>query len=290
MCYNPRETERKNLWHMKITNLIENTAGTAGCVPAHGLSFHIETASHKILFDAGPSDETLWNAEKLGIDVRNVDIAVLSHGHYDHSGGLAAFAGLNPTASLYMQRTAAGEHYAFDGTDAGYRYIGIDKSLSCLPQTRLVDGDLRIDDEISLFTVSRRIHPVPDTNSRILVKSQERYHPDDFQHEQCLYIRSEGSSALLSGCAHNGILNIMEEFVRKFGQEHLPDVVVSGFHLLKKDGYNEDDFAGHEAIARRLAEYPCTFCTCHCTDTAPYERMKKIMGGKLRYIRTGETV
>jgi 7,8-dihydropterin-6-yl-methyl-4-(beta-D-ribofuranosyl)aminobenzene 5'-phosphate synthase len=66
--------------------------------------------------------------------------------------------------------------------------------------------------------------------------------------------------------------------------------VISGFHLLKKDGYSAQDFAEYEEIARRLYEYPCTVYTCHCTGTEPYGRMKAIMGDQLRYIRTGEEV
>ena len=77
---------------MKIVNLIENTPGAEGCVPAHGLACSVETVANKILVDAGPSDETLRNAERLGVDLRTVDAVILSHGHYDHSGGLLAFA------------------------------------------------------------------------------------------------------------------------------------------------------------------------------------------------------
>ena len=91
---------------MRIVNLIENTPGAEGCVPAHGLAFYVETDGHRILVDAGPSDEMLHNAERLGVDLRTVDVAILSHGHYDHSGGLLAFAELNPTAAIYMQRSA----------------------------------------------------------------------------------------------------------------------------------------------------------------------------------------
>lgn len=84
---------------MKIVNLIENTAGIDGCVPLHGLSFYVETLKHRILFDAGPSDVVLGNAERLGINLRQVDVAVLSHGHYDHSGGFLEFAKINPYAT-----------------------------------------------------------------------------------------------------------------------------------------------------------------------------------------------
>lgn len=275
---------------MKITCLIENTGETGGCVAGHGLSFYIETAAHRVLFDAGPSGETLMNARKIGIDPGEADIAVLSHGHYDHSGGLADFAALNPSARIYIQRGAGGEHYGFDGPESGYRYIGIDKKLLALPQVYFVDGDLRIDDELALFTVGKRRYPVPSTNDRILRKTGDGYEADDFSHEQNLYVRSGGKKVLLTGCAHAGILNVLGEFIRKFGRSELPQTVLGGFHLMKKEGYGPDDFAGHEELARRLMSFPCVFCTGHCTGREPFERMKAIMGEKIRYISTGQSV
>ena len=80
---------------MKIVTLLENTAGDAGLCAAHGLSLYIETPKHKILFDMGPDARFLDNAKKLGVDLSAVDIAVLSHGHYDHGGGLRAFCEIN---------------------------------------------------------------------------------------------------------------------------------------------------------------------------------------------------
>ena len=121
---------------MKIVNLIENTPGADGCDALHGLSFYVETAKHRILFDAGPSEATLDNAVRLGIDLGKVDVAVLSHGHYDHSGGLSAFARLNPSAAIYLQRRAGGEHYGYDGPGNGYRYIGILSDRALLPVSK----------------------------------------------------------------------------------------------------------------------------------------------------------
>ena len=275
---------------MRIVNLIENTPGVDGCVALHGLSFYVETEKHRVLFDAGPSEAILDNAARLGIDLGKVDIAVLSHGHYDHSGGFSAFAQLNPSAAIYVQRRAGGAHYGYDGPESGYRYIGIDKALLKLPQVRLLDGDMRIDDELLLFVTKDRLYPQPSANARIVKKVVDAYVPDDFSHEQSLIVCSGGKTALLSGCAHAGILNILAGCIRKFGLGNLPQTVISGFHLHKKDGYGVQDIAEHEEIARRLCEYPCTFCTCHCTGAEPYGRMKAIMGSQLRYIRTGEEV
>ena len=118
---------------MRIVNLIENTEGVRGCTAAHGLSFYIETGKHKLLVDLGPSEETLENAKKLGIDLDAVDMVILSHGHYDHSGGILSFAQMNQHAYIYMQRLAAGNYYSDDGEREGqdrYRYIGIDKEIA----------------------------------------------------------------------------------------------------------------------------------------------------------------
>ena len=100
---------------MRIVNLIENTEGNPECVYEHGLSFYIETKAHKILLDLGQTDNSLRNAKALGIDLQAVDTVVLSHGHYDHSGGIIPFTGINDRAAIYMQCSAGGEYYADDG-------------------------------------------------------------------------------------------------------------------------------------------------------------------------------
>ena len=100
---------------MKIVNLIENTEGKNGCAFAHGLSFYVETKKHKLLVDLGPSEETIRNAEILGIDLSKVDTVILSHGHYDHSGGILPFAKINDHAVIYMQESATDAYYADDG-------------------------------------------------------------------------------------------------------------------------------------------------------------------------------
>ena len=76
---------------MRVTMLLDNIAADPRLVAEHGLSLYLETGDHKILFDAGQSSAFAENAEKLGVDLREVDFAVLSHGHYDHGGGLERF-------------------------------------------------------------------------------------------------------------------------------------------------------------------------------------------------------
>lgn len=318
---------------MRIINLIENTEGRPGFDFEHGLSFYIETENHKLLLDLGQTDKALSNATKIGIDLTKVDTMILSHGHYDHSGGIMAFSKINPAAEIYMQKSAAGEQYADDGelsingkeaydgesednvksvdggespnnkkaasniakakdtderTHARYRYIGIDKKILKLPQLKTIEGDLVIDDEIELFTIKKRSYKLPFTNKRLLIKTENGFFPDTFCHEHFLVIKKNGSRILISGCAHNGILSILDAYKEKYAS--FPDVVISGFHLMVKREYRENELREVRDIAEKLNVLPVKYFTCHCTGLAAYEEMKKIMGEKLDYVHSGQEI
>ena len=114
---------------MKITVIAENTALCDEIGAEHGLSLWIETAEKTILFDMGQTDLYARNAGKLGLDLRKADLAVVSHGHYDHGGGLAHFLSANDHAPVYISRHAFGEYYNANG-----KYIGLDAALAASPR------------------------------------------------------------------------------------------------------------------------------------------------------------
>lgn len=265
---------------MKIITLVENTCGNDSCIAEHGLSIYIETERHKLLMDTGQTDALIRNAEAVGVDLSAVDMVVLSHGHYDHSGGIIPFSGLNGTARIIMQRTAAEPHYN------GERYIGIDKAILNLPNIVMIDGDKRLDDELFLFSgiAGRRCYP-QGNNKLSRIKDGEKL-PDDFTHEQCLVVTQGGKNWLLSGCAHNGILNILDRYKEIF--DGLPDYVISGFHMMKRDGeFTEDEKTVIIQTARELAHTNVVFYSGHCTGIPAFELMKEIMGDRLIALHSG---
>ena len=270
---------------MKIINLIEDTPGREGCLYEHGLSFYVETGKHKILVDTGATDAFLINAENLGIDITKIDTVILSHGHYDHSGGLLAFAKKNTSAQIYMQQSA-GEAYFGVRKDKKV-YIGIDKEILELPGLHMIEGELELDEELSLFSgiMGRRMWP--KSNLRLKKKAGNEYVQDDFAHEQCLVITVEGKNILLSGCAHNGILNILDRYRELYGAT--PDVVISGFHMVQKM-YRDEDIKRIQNTAEELKRYPTVFFTGHCTGKEAFDVMKAIMGDRLREIHSGTEV
>ena len=271
---------------MRIICLIENTKGTNDCSYAHGLSFYIETAKHRILLDLGPSGETVENAQKLDIDLRSIDTVILSHGHYDHSGGIIPFSKINDKAAIYIQKPAVGEFYSDDGDK--YRYIGIDKEIPTLQQVRFIEGDYVVDEELSLFVMDERQGDVPSTNISLKEKKDGSYVQDDFRHEQFLILKDDDRKIIFSGCAHNGVLNILKEYKRKTGTE--PDAVISGFHLMKNTDYSDDELREIISTAEKLKQYHTMFYTCHCTGMPAYQIMKNIMGDQLEYVHSGDEV
>lgn len=271
---------------MKIINLIENTQGSGGCLAEHGLSFYIETKKHRLLSDTGASDAFLENAMRLGVDLRQVDTLVLSHGHYDHAGGIMEFAKINPRAAILMQREAAGPYY--HKNDTIEKYIGIDPQILNLPQVELIEGDKRIDEEIFLFggVSGRRLWP--SGNRELKVKKDGGFYQDEFLHEQYLVIERLGGEVLISGCAHNGILNILERFRQIYDRD--PEAVISGFHMRKKSGYGEEDLETIRKIGGELKKMETKFYTGHCTGEIPFQILKECMGEQLTYVHSGDEI
>lgn len=263
---------------MKISILLENSALCDRFECDHGLSVYVETEKHKILVDLGPNEKTLFNAEKMGIDLKAVDTVFLSHGHYDHSGGIMPFCGINNSAPVYMRSNAAGDYYHDE------RYIGIDKAIVALPQVKFVEGDTVIDGELSLFTGITGRRYWPESNRVLSVKVGEDLVQDEFTHEQCVVVDS-GKKLLVSGCAHNGILNILDRYKEIYGG--YPDAVISGFHMMKQTDYTPEEINTVEDTARELSKLDTVFYTGHCTGDKAFRIMNGIMKDNLRKISSG---
>jgi 7,8-dihydropterin-6-yl-methyl-4-(beta-D-ribofuranosyl)aminobenzene 5'-phosphate synthase len=271
---------------MKLTVLVENTACGEALEGAHGLSLLIETGAHRILFDAGPAGELLLhNAAALGVDLGAVDVAVLSHGHYDHAGGLLAFFGVNDRAPLWLQRGALDGHYANE--KSGFRYVGLDPQIreTFSGRLRIVDGNAEIDRNLTLFSDVRTADFLSKANQTLLEPDGDGYIPDRFLHEQNLLIRENGRLVLIAGCAHRGIVNILRRAAELAGRA--PDAVYAGFHLTNP-GLGVDELSDSvRAIGAELRRWPCRFYTGHCTGQGPYGILKELLGAQLAPLSVG---
>ena len=271
---------------MKIVTLMENTACREDVAIGHGLSQYIETEHHKILLDMGPGADFAANAETLGVDLAEVDIAVLSHGHNDHSGGLQEFFRINDHAKVYVHPAAFGSYWAVEADGTG-KYLGLEVGLREAFAQRFVEvsGVTKVDEMVTLFDTVSNAFPAVDTSGRLKEKGDDGYVPDVFAHEHNLLVREGDKAVVFGGCAHRGIVNIRDAAAAILGRE--PDALVSGFHLFNLTEGNEKGDALIRATAEELNRGGAVCYTGHCTGDHAYALMKDILGEKLEKISTG---
>ena len=256
---------------MKIYCLIENTKSSDDFECEHGLSFFIDTGTHKILFDMGASDKYIENAKRLGLDLSQVDFAIISHGHYDHGGGLKAFLEINKTAPIYVSRYSFEPHYNGQG-----KYIGLDTSLLDNDRLIFLDKAENIDTGITIFNCNGlKAVKEADTFGQYVIRDGAQI-KEDYIHEQYLLIKENDRSILFSGCSHKGILNIVNWIDA--------DIIVGGFHFSKME---LDDTL--RSYASQLGSLNIDFYTCHCTGNKQYEFMKKF-AKNIKYISSGDII
>ncbi|MBP8641377.1 MAG: MBL fold metallo-hydrolase [Oscillospiraceae bacterium] len=269
---------------MIINVLAEDTADSITFIREHGLCLYIQTKDHKILFDTGASAIFAQNACKMTVDLSEVDLVVISHGHYDHGGGLNTFLSINSKAKVYCHQRAFEEHYS-ERPNGVKEYIGLDDTILTKERFVFCGDRLVIDEELELFSGVKGEKLLPPGNSNLLLKVGEAYLRDDFSHEQNLIINENGKTLLIVGCAHKGIVNIIEHFRSERGC--LPDWIIGGFHL----NYNGNNECDDSNLVNKIGEFLLNTNTqcynCHCTGTEAYSRLKAIMGEKIEYLSTG---
>ncbi len=256
---------------MTITVLSDNV-GCGTLTGEWGLSFHIEFNGKKYLLDTGGSELFLANAKQLGIDIAEVDCAVLSHAHYDHSLGMEAFFRVNSKAAFYVSPNAAENCYAGQGFLR--RYIGLPKGVlsSCIDRIKSPSGVAEIDKDVfvvphstdGLSKIGRRNH--------LYVRRGWRYVPDDFTHEQSLVFRTGSGLVIFNSCSHSGADVVMEEVGRAFPGENVR-AYLGGLHLFRLSDDEVRDIAGkiRDAGIKRVI-------TGHCTGERAYDVLKSCLG------------
>ncbi len=267
---------------MKITFLVDNKTEAVECNAEWGLSMLIEANGKKILMDQGASDMVMKNAEGLGIDLREVDFACISHGHNDHSGGTEYFMNYNRTAPVYVHDKAFTYQVASDIEGN----IGIPWSEKFMEENndRIIrtKGTYQIDEHTWLVGNVPPVEGFTPTES-FFIKVGNKLFPDQMEHEQTLVIEDEKGLHVFSGCSHMGIIPIL-----RYIQEQIPgreiNSVVAGMHLF---------CASDEFIDRVIDEMTALgvkhVMPVHCTGMNAIVRFKVKMGDAVKIASAGDT-
>ncbi len=271
---------------MIIQVLAENLSASNKYGCEHGLSLFIKTEKHKLLFDTGREKLFYENAQKMDIDLADIDLAVISHGHYDHGGGLRLLIEKNKKAMIYVNRKAFEKHYK--QTEEGYVNIGLDSSLQQSERFIFADDILKIDDELTLFSDIKACDFRSKSQKNLMMENKGKIVTDTFEHEQNLIITQDDKTVLVVGCAHKGIVNILKRCIQIIGKE--PDIVIGGFHLSNPDTKKSEDPEMIKEIGKYLKSMNTRYYTCHCTGIESFNMLKNLMGVQIKYFSTGSKI
>jgi len=192
----------------------------------------------------------------------------------------------NTKAEVFLHRLAFEKHYAIRPNDE-LDIIGLDENMKQNKQIVLTSDRFFINSGIQVFSNIVQREPRPKSNGGLLKEHKGQTIDDTFAHEQNLVVEEDGKTLLVTGCAHNGIINILEHFHTLKGR--MPNYVIGGFHLSSHSGGNEDSDTV-ERIGKYLMATKARFYTCHCTGIEPYKRLKAAMGDSIDYLSTGSDI
>ena len=263
-------------WTSRITILVDNNIIPGmGLMAEHGFSALIERPDTRILFDTGKGPALVHNSQVLGTPLTNLDAVVLSHGHYDHTGGLQHVVSQNYRINVVAHPNALAPHFVKKETDPAPREIGLpyqpDELTMGGARFNLLDSFTEILDGI-WFTgeVPRCVNMGQD--ERLLIKTAEGFGHDIIEDDASLLLHTAPGPVVLLGCAHAGVRNILNHIESQTGVQRI-HAVIGGTHL----GFCPEQET--DAVIEQFDRYGVQFvATAHCTGARPNERLKEHFG------------
>ncbi|MBE6328812.1 MAG: MBL fold metallo-hydrolase [Bacteroidales bacterium] len=266
---------------MKLKILVDNCVDQPDVKGELGFSIYIEHQGFKVLFDLGQSNIFEENAKLFNIDISSIDALVLSHGHYDHTGGLNRFLELNSKAKIYLKGGVAFNKYNTNG-----KYIGIPQKVN-IPEERLVSvSETTIELAEGIYIVPNiKLYDHSDTHFDHFIVGDEMMDDrhDYFLDEQFVTLVQDGKMTIVNGCAHRGIINIIQSAISEFS---LPlRYVIGGFHTR----HENEEFMTN--LAKKLNLYDIEkIVTCHCTGMNQYSILKRDCKTNVEYGFVGKSI
>lgn len=260
---------------MKITTIIENEATKlSNLYNEHGLCYFIEIDGLNILFDTGKSYKAYENFKKLGLDDKKIDYIILSHGHYDHTGGLKVFLeNIKCKPKIIVGNEFFSRKDKYHLKENNKKYIGIDFNLEYLKEKNIeiieVKEIIKLTDKINLISNLKGIDErnILEGEDVLAVKYNNSLIKDDFREELVITIEKSDSIILITGCAHNKIHYIAKYIKNKFNKSNL--IIIGGVHLS-----NATDKEINEAIDNLKEINIKKVSLCHCSGHKIIEKLK----------------
>ncbi len=267
-----------------LTILVDNQAAPP-LAAEHGFALWIDAAGRRILFDAGQGGALPGNAEQLGIDLSAADTLVLSHGHYDHGGGIPAVLARHPAIAVVAHSGCLRSRYVVSKQET--RAVGLPEAAAAAlrrhSQVHWADTPVALAPAIGVTGAIRRGNDFEDTGGPFFLDAAGR-EPDPLDDDIALWIRTPRGLVVCVGCAHAGVVNTVRQAQAQSGTRELL-AVVGGFHL------GSASAARMERTIAALRELdPWRLVPCHCTGRAAAAALRAALGDRVGPGAAGQTV
>lgn len=255
---------------ISITVLVENSVHERGLKAEHGLAWHIQFGSHQVLFDTGQTNLLVENARQLGIGLDRLDAIVLSHGHYDHTGGLAAVVAASSCPPVFLHPAAREPKFSLqpDGTP---RFIGLPEASHAFlmhHQARIIETRTCTEVVKGLFVTGEipRHTPYEDPGGRFFL-DERATQPDLVRDDQAVFFDTSDGVVVLLGCAHAGVVNTLDYIQGFHPGRFAPCWAACTCLTLRRNGWPQRSRRCNNGRFR-----------CSCRRTAPAQRLSRGCG------------
>lgn len=268
----------------RIIILVENTASARGLLGEHGFAAWVEAGGRRILFDTGQGRALAPNADRLGCALAEVDAVVLSHGHYDHTGGVEEVLSRARGAEVYLHQGAFQPRYVKDRDSArAIRVPGNSlKALDRFEDARVhwATRPLELTEAVGVTGPIPRTHEIEDVGGAFFL-DQACTRPDLIEDDLALWLRSPAGLVVCVGCSHAGIINTLEAVMSITGQNDI-HTVIGGMHLVNA---SEERLRFTAEALNRIGVSQVV--PCHCTGDGAASFLEEHLDGQVTRGRVG---